>query len=87
VNKSRVGYCQWYSSYFGKGNLLNKRVKFARDSKPAAVVTSNFAVDYGNNDRFFAKSTKLQDYYCDWRKNNEIEPVVDELPTFVHESA
>jgi len=31
VNRCKVGYCQFYSTYFGQGNILNRRVKFARD--------------------------------------------------------
>jgi len=31
VNWCKVGYCQFYSTYFGQGNILNRRVKFARD--------------------------------------------------------
>jgi len=30
---------------------------------------------------------KIQDYYCDWRKKNINEPVVDDSPSFVNESA
>jgi len=31
VNRCKVGYCQFYSTYFGQENILNRRVKFARD--------------------------------------------------------
>jgi len=29
---------------------------------------------------------KIQDYYCNWRKKNVNEPVVDDSPSFVNES-
>jgi len=30
---------------------------------------------------------KIQDYYCKWRKKNINEPVIDDSPSFVKESA
>jgi len=30
---------------------------------------------------------KIQDYYCKWRKKNINEPVIDDSPSFVNESA
>jgi len=54
---------------------LSKNVE---DPKPAAVVPSN-STD--------AKFAKIQDYYYNWRKNNENGLVVDESPSFANESA
>jgi len=31
VSHCKIGYCQFYQTYFGQGNILNKRVQFARD--------------------------------------------------------
>jgi len=31
VSRSKIGFCGFYCTYFGQGNILNRRVKFARD--------------------------------------------------------
>ncbi len=55
------------------------------DSKPTAKKAFDVDVDYG--DEFFSELMKIQDFYCDWRKNHVNEPVVDDSPSFVNESA
>ena len=45
------------------------------DSKPTANTAFDVAVDYGD-DNFFSELMKIQDYYCNWRKKNVVEPVV-----------
>ena len=70
-------------------NLLKNLAKICNQAKmwkPAAVVASNFIVDYGN-DNFFAELSRIQNYYYKWRKNNENGLVVDESPSFANESA
>jgi len=56
------------------------------DAKPAAIEAYDAGVDYGD-DKFYEELFKIQDYYCEWRKNNVNQPVIDNSPSFVNECA
>jgi len=56
------------------------------DSKLAAIQVYDVGVDYGDH-KFLGELCKIQDYYCEWRKNHVNKPIINNSPSFVNECA